>query len=71
MQGHVAAVLILLSQVARRNFQLIEPYVPLLTGLAVEKWTSQCANLTEFFVRLTLWFGHRNNFAGFSVGNCK
>lgn len=51
MHGHVAALLILLSEVAKSNFQLIVPFVPLLTGLTIEKWSKQCAGLTEFSVR--------------------
>lgn len=56
MQGHIAGVLILLAEVAKRNFQLIAPFIPLITGVAVQKWFTQCGSLTEFFVRFCFVF---------------
>lgn len=50
MQGHVASILILLSEVAKMNYELVRPFVPLIEGLAAQKWCVQCCGLTNFFV---------------------
>lgn len=73
MQGHVAALLILLGEVARENWSLISVYVPLITDLAVKKWFAQTFQLQEFFVSThTIFFSlQKNNYCCFSVENCK
>lgn len=56
MQGHAASVLILLSEITKKNWELIAPYVPLITDLAARKWSAQCAGLTDYFVMPYLQF---------------
>lgn len=50
IHGHTAALLILLAEAAKSNWNLISDYVPILTGLAVKKWFAQAGELTNFSV---------------------
>lgn len=52
IQGHVAALLNLLSEVAKIEYSSITKYTPLLLDIAAEKWITQCCVLEEFSVRL-------------------
>lgn len=51
MHGHVAALLNLISEIAKKNWNLISVYLTLLIDLGVRKWFAQTCNLTEFSVR--------------------
>ncbi|XP_023028847.1 RNA polymerase II-associated protein 1 isoform X2 [Leptinotarsa decemlineata] len=47
-QGHIAALLILLSKVVEKNYSLASPFLPVLIEKCIPKWCNQFAKLEKF-----------------------